>query len=275
MFSPFASGHEAARDAAHDPTFGRHSPAPPAGSPDLAAPHDARPRWLTAIDLAAVTSFSILLARLCAGLAHSSHRLHRPWWLLAAVPSAYLAADLLSGVVHWFCDTFFDEDTPLVGQLVIHPFRDHHRDPLALTRHGFLEVSGNSCLALLPVLVPMALLRGTPSSATSAFIVAFVVCFSLSVFATNQLHKWAHAPVRPRIVAWLQRSGLILSPEGHALHHRRPNRKAYCVTSGWLNPPLDAIDFFARLERAVRVIEGALAGRTAAGSRSRACVVPE
>jgi len=275
LFSPFASGHEAARDTAHDPTFGPHSPAPALGSPGLAARHGARARWLTAIDLAAVTGFSILLARLCAGLAHSIHRLHQPWRVLAAVPAAYLAADLLSGVVHWFCDTFFDEDTPLVGQLVIHPFRDHHRDPLALTRHGFLEVSGNSCLALLPVLAPMALLHGTPASATGAFIVAFAVCFSLSVFATNQLHKWAHAAARPKLVAWLQRCGLILSPEGHALHHRRPNRKAYCVTSGWLNPPLDAIDFFARLERAVRAIEGALAGRTPAGSRSHACVVPD
>ena len=264
MFSPFASGLEAARVAAHDPTFGPHSPAPALGSPGLAARHGARPRWLTAIDLAAVTSFSILLARLCAGLAHSIHVLRRPGWLLAAVPAAYLAADLLSGVVHWFCDTFFDEDTPLVGPLVIHPFRDHHRDPLALTRHGFLEVSGNSCLALLPLLVPIALLHGTPAHATGALVVAFVVCFSLSVFATNQLHKWAHAPARPGLVAWLQRCGLILSAEGHALHHRPPNSAAYCVTSGWLNPPLDAIDFFARLERAVRALEEAFAKRAAA-----------
>ena len=67
---------------------------------------------------------------------------------LTALLTVYAAADWLSGLAHWFCDTFFDEDTPVIGAALIQPFRgEHHRDPLAMTRHGFLELNGNNCLA--------------------------------------------------------------------------------------------------------------------------------
>ena len=66
---------------------------------------------------------------------------------------AYAAADWASGLAHWSCDTFFEEDTPLVGPAVIQPFREHHRDPLAMTRHGFLELNGSNCLRMV---VPLA-----------------------------------------------------------------------------------------------------------------------
>jgi plasmanylethanolamine desaturase len=55
-----------------------------------------------------------------------------------AVAAGYLAADLASGLVHWFCDRFFEQDTPLIGRVLIHPFREHHREPRAMVRHGFL-----------------------------------------------------------------------------------------------------------------------------------------
>ena len=47
-------------------------------------------------------------------------------WLATGFLVGYLLADLLSGTVHWFCDSFFAPDTPLIGRSIIHPFRDHH-----------------------------------------------------------------------------------------------------------------------------------------------------
>ena len=58
--------------------------------------------------------------------------LERPLNLLigpASVLIGYLAADFLSGTVHWFCDTFFNAKTPLIGRFLIQPFRDHHSQP--------------------------------------------------------------------------------------------------------------------------------------------------
>jgi len=40
-----------------------------------------------------------------------------------------------------------------------------------------------------------------------------------------------------------------LPPDHHARHHQEPFTTHYCITTGWLNRPLAAIDFFARLER--------------------------
>src|SRR5215208_153170 len=44
--------------------------------------------------------------------------------ILAAL--AYLAADFLSGLVHFLADNFGSYDTPIIGPNFIEPFREHH-----------------------------------------------------------------------------------------------------------------------------------------------------
>lgn len=68
----------------------------------------------------------------------------------------------------------------------------------------------------------------------------------------SDFDKWALAPVVPRVMCWLQRC--ILPPRAHARHHRAGGRGAYCVTFGWLNPPLDRVALFPRLERVIRSV---------------------
>ena len=59
------------------------------------------------------------------------------WLLPLLVLLAYLAADLLSGFVHFLADNFGSADTPILGPNFIGPFRDHHVDvELAFARHG-------------------------------------------------------------------------------------------------------------------------------------------
>lgn len=166
----------------------------------------------------------------------------------------YVLADVVSGIVHWFCDTFFHDDTPLIGPAFIHPFREHHLDPLSITRHGFFEVNGNNCLALLP-LVAAVLLLGEPrqgEAVPALFVQVTALAFAMATFATNQFHKWAHQQRPVAAVRWLQATGLILSPVHHGLHHAAPYRQAYCITAGWLDPLLDRLRIFERIERAVR-----------------------
>ena len=55
--------------------------------------------------------FAILLARVVVSLAAGTSA----WFVLPAFLLGYLLADMLSGTVHWFCDTFFEEDTPVIG----------------------------------------------------------------------------------------------------------------------------------------------------------------
>ncbi len=167
---------------------------------------------------------------------------------LLALVAGYLLADLLSGLVHWFCDRFFEEHTPVIGQALILPFREHHRDPLAMTRHGFLELTGNSCLGLAPVL---ALAWWWP---LSVWLDALALALAASVVATNSLHKWAHAATAPAPVRWLQRWRLVLPPRAHAVHHRPGHAGAYCVTAGWMNGLSDRLRLFDGLGHALAAV---------------------
>lgn len=155
--------------------------------------------------------------------------------ILACMVAGYLLADLLSGLVHWAFDRLGSETTPFVGPRFVRPFREHHAFPEAILSHGFLETNGNTCLAAIPVLLVVRLLRcdlDAPGQTAILGLVTFTTAFALG---TNQFHKWAHARSARGSVAWLQASRLILSPAHHERHHTAPFDSHYCITTGWMN----------------------------------------
>jgi len=170
--------------------------------------------------------------------------------LLPALLAGYLVADFLAGAVHWLADRYFDPETPLLGPMLIAPFREHHVDAASIGRHDFFEVSGNNALVCIPLVLGLFLLPplGDPSL---IFLSLFGLSLTAALVATNQFHGWAHAADPPAIARWLHRAGLILTPERHALHHHAAHDRAYCVTSGWLNPVLDRLKFFERIEKRI------------------------
>lgn len=181
-----------------------------------------------------------------------------PAWVLAvASVAAWLAADLLSGLVHWGLDTWGSVRTPWIGASLIRPFREHHHDPASITRHDFVETNGASCLACLPVLVAAGWMP--LGSAGWTLTQAFLVFTALGVLATNQCHKWAHMDPRQlsRIVRAAQRLRLVLAPQEHRGHHLAPFDTRYCTASGWCNALLDALEVFRMLERGVRAVTSA------------------
>ncbi|MBY0494002.1 MAG: fatty acid desaturase family protein [Cyanobacteria bacterium] len=163
---------------------------------------------------------------------------------LAMLSAGYVMADLLTGFVHWFCDTFFDETTPLIGPALIAPFREHHRDPLLMTQHGFLELTGSSFRGLAPLLM-LIVWMGQP---LPVHVNAFVFALATGAVCTNLLHRWAHEPAPPAFARVLQSTGLVLTPVRHARHHAPPYAAGYCVTSGWLNPICERLQIWSRAE---------------------------
>lgn len=230
-----------------------------------------RPVTLRMLEMASVAVFtavcSMLAMRLWSAPWERAHLLQ----IGAGVALGYLLADVVSGIVHWLCDTFFHDDTPLIGRAFIQPFREHHSDPMAITRHGFFEVNGNSCLALLPV-VAGVLLFGRPGlgeAVPALFTQSLLLSFALATFATNQFHKWAHQQRPAAPVRWLQASGMILSPAHHGRHHCVPYRQSFCITAGWLDPVLDRTRLFERIEHVVRRIHSDGGGRRTTFNRKR------
>ncbi len=185
---------------------------------------------------------------------------------LVALPLGVALADLVTGVIHWAGDTFFDEDTPVLGPRWIRPFREHHRDPLAITHHGFFEVSGNNCWLLLGVLGAMHAVGPALESAGGRLAWAALLAFCLSVAVSNQLHRWAHAEAPPRPVRWLQRCRMALPPRVHDRHHNGLHDRAFCVTTGWCNALLDRLDLFHRLEKVLVGRRDGRGGPHASGS---------
>ena len=183
-----------------------------------------------------------------------------PWgWLaLASIGLlGYVGADIVSGLVHWAGDTIGDTSVPFLGKHYIGPFREHHSDPKAITRHDFIETNGNNCIV---VAFPLGLaLWATPRTLDWQFVGCSVVCaMALFTVGTNQFHKWAHDDHVPAPVRVLQQMGLILSPTHHDIHHAMPHDKHYCITAGWMNPLLDKVRFFRGLEALVRRLKPSL-----------------
>lgn len=174
------------------------------------------------------------------------------WCYPVALVLGVLGADFVSGVVHWGFDTWGDLDTPLVGQLAIRTFREHHRDPSLLLHHDFVETNGHNFMLCLPLTVGGLLyIPASGASDGARFLGAFFVAMAVFVALTSQIHKWAHMHQPPRLVRALQRARLLLSPTHHQGHHDAPHLSHYCITSGWLDGPLHVTRAFERIERGV------------------------
>jgi ubiquitin-conjugating enzyme E2 variant len=160
----------------------------------------------------------------------------------AAALLGVVATDLTSGIVHWICDTFFDQNTPVIGRGLIEPFRRHHIDPTEIVSTSVLRVNRTNLLAIAAVLALLELVRATiPSSHPSLLGNAWLLGYSIAVVLTNQIHRWAHAAHVPRPVRWMQVHGILLNPTEHGRHHANAHDFAFCITTGWLNPIFDRV----------------------------------
>lgn len=187
------------------------------------------------------------------------------WLLPVTAIGGYLAADFASGFVHWMGDTFGDEQTPVLGEGFVKPFREHHTHPKKICDHDFVEVNGNNSILLVLYMVPVGLIFSDPTSTLHLLVLTSSVFFTLGIFMTNQFHKWAHMDDPPAYIVNMQKWGLILGPDHHDVHHTSPYDTYYCITCGWLNPILQRVRFFETLEGVVRRLFGVRTSREKEG----------
>lgn len=162
---------------------------------------------------------------------------------------AWLIADFVSGLIHWW------EDRAFVGQSrfeflngVRADNERHHKEPTYLLKFSWWG-NINTTAPLSWALSLVLFLMGAP---TVIVLATFFMGFG------NLIHRWSHerTSARPRIVTLIQKIGLFSSPSHHAGHHfkrgklvmREDAQIRYCVMTNWLNPILDYINFFQFLE---------------------------
>jgi plasmanylethanolamine desaturase len=182
------------------------------------------------------------------------YQLELLWLAALAIPLALVLGDFVGGVVHWAADTYFSEDTPVVGPALIKPFRQHHIFPRDICAHTLVSIVGNVCILAVPVLTLCLYLLWLNDHGLLAFAILCTTLMVAATVATNVFHKWAHQEKPYTVVRWLQRIRLILEPRHHQIHHTEPFEMHYCITNGWLNPLLNKIGFFRKLEAILRFL---------------------
>ena len=150
--------------------------------------------------------------------------------------SAWLAADLVTGFVHWWEDRYGNPAWPILGAYVVEPNIRHHADPRGFLEGGYWRRNWTAIV---------------PAAAVSAGALALGQWWIALVFAlatqANEIHGWSHQRCS-RPIRGLQLLGAVSSQEGHARHHRAPFATDFCVMTDWSNPILSAIGFWPILE---------------------------
>ncbi len=164
------------------------------------------------------------------------------------IVAVVLLADLVSGLVHWWEDSYARVDRGPLRRLAVDNLR-HHLRPREFLAKGYWESSWD--LWLLAVAVVAA------SVALDAFSWHVALFAALSANA-NQIHKWTHRTRDENggLIGGLQRLHLLQTPRHHSRHHQGARDSHYCVITNFLNPLLEEVQFWRRLERAIECVSG-------------------
>ncbi len=169
-------------------------------------------------------------------------------WMLQAT-GCLLLADFLSGLAHWAEDAYGEATWPVVGPHIIAPNLLHHRDPRAMTRQSWLRNID------IPFVLGTLVLLAVGLSGHLTW--RWVLTVSLLVM-TNLVHRWAHqTPAENgRLLTRLQATGLIQSRAAHAAHHRMPRTSHYCALTNFVNPVVERLGLWTKLERLIFRLTG-------------------
>lgn len=177
-----------------------------------------------------------------------------------AVLAAMYCADLVSGLLHWAFDTWFDEDMGFIRRMVI-MVREHHVYPQRIFQFSVFHDAGTlSWIAffLTAPLVLGAILAATPAAGLLSYAVATAVVFTPLLVFMLEFHKCGHRRESPLWVRVLQRAGLLLSWRHHIRHHSGNHDINYCLINGWADRTLGRLGLFRGLERAIERLTGAV-----------------
>ncbi|MEP7100512.1 MAG: fatty acid desaturase CarF family protein [Burkholderiales bacterium] len=178
-----------------------------------------------------------------------------------AVGVAVLMADFVSGVVHWAEDAYArfkpQRKLPLINTIALDNDL-HHRRPRDFLARSWWASSWDLAL------IGLALLAAAQAF---GFLSCALLVFVVLTVNANQMHKWTHRNPRenPWWVTQLQRVYVLQTPRHHGRHHSGEKNSHYCVVTNFLNPLLEEVSFWRRLERGV----DRLRGRAPAASHRR------
>lgn len=152
---------------------------------------------------------------------------------------AYVFVDMVTGIFHFI----FDHVVPcnknsVLGRVAIN-FHLHHMAPnsfLSVPLFSLVLESLELGLPITTVFIVVCLFFN------ANFLTLILIYFGMFGLFFEVFHACAHAPSPPnRFIAYLQKTGLILSHQHHMEHHKGNHEKNFCIFSGICNPLLNLI----------------------------------
>lgn len=158
------------------------------------------------------------------------------------ITSSWLLTDLLTGAVHCFFDNFpiVSQDYKSLSFLEERAltFQGHHYFPSKVAQSSYWFLTQDSYLLALPIVAVGGVL-GFYGYDISACIFGMTAFFSAQAHYTHALSHGKNS--KNSIVKFLQKTGLIISPDVHHVHHKDHEHAAnYCIFNGHMNWVLDA-----------------------------------
>jgi ubiquitin-conjugating enzyme E2 variant len=163
--------------------------------------------------------------------------------IVAEALAVLAAADLASGLAHWWGDRYASLDSRVWRAMAFNHLH-HHLEPRAFVAKGYWASCWDSWA------VAVAVLSGTALFGALNWQIAL---FAALIANANQVHRWSHGLAPPRLVRWARTLRLLQTPRHHAQHHRGAHLSHYCVLTPLLNPLLDRLAFWRALERLLAV----------------------
>jgi len=162
-----------------------------------------------------------------------------------------IIADFLSGVFHWFEDTYIDYCTTIPALSNIAKDNElHHYFPRAMLSHTYLE---NMAVTLPLTGFSIVLIYLYNKDFVIKYIYMFITLFIFASTA-NVFHRFSHMRncELPPIIKWLQYNKIIISHKDHS-HHHTTSIDSYCTVIPYTNYILDKIEFWRFLEYCIYI----------------------
>lgn len=130
------------------------------------------------------------------------------------LPISLFCADFIAGMVHLIGDVTDQKQ-----------FIKHHKNPTYMCDKTYLHHTFRSY-----VLINILLLFSYFNE-NNFWIMTFMWALQ-----ANETHVWLHCfSDAPFFVKFLQRFGLLMTPESHRRHHRDSHDRYFCTLNGWAN----------------------------------------
>jgi ubiquitin-conjugating enzyme E2 variant len=162
---------------------------------------------------------------------------------------AVLAADMLTGIIHWWEDAYGNPNWKYIGESVVLPNLEHHKKPRAFLNSNWWN-RVNTSLMVAAVLIGLCYVFG---------IFNYYTVFAVLLASQgNEIHRFSHQTKKEngRLITLLQLCSILQTRRHHAKHHTAPYECNYCVITNYVNPMLEAVHFWTKAEQAIKKLTG-------------------